>query len=253
MKFMVICIFAAIAIGAASAQISPERAYQIQMNRVRHLLPPHSALPPLLDLSKTSSIGGGASRKWENRFTGSMGVREISDPGLHGPGGPVSISTATTEYVGPIWALPARSCDAVVMGRIVADRAQLAYNRRFVYSLFSVEVLQVLKGNRKQGVREEERINATQLGGSVRFPSGHMETFILANEGFMELGSQYLLMLWKPIRSDDTYMVAESYLIQGGVTFPIKTLADVSRYDGMPAKDFEAKVKAAIAKNIDTN
>ena len=253
MKFMVICIFAAIAMGAASAQISPERAYQIQMNRVRHLLPPHSALPPLLDLSKPSSIGGGASRNWENRFAGSTKGREITDPGLQGPGGSGSISTTTIEYVGPIWALPVGSCDAVVIGSVGAKAAHLDHNRRFVYSLFSVEVSQVLKASSRHPIREGGRITAAQLGGNIRFLSGYVETFVSANEGFMELGREYLLFLWKPIRSDDTYMVAEPYLIQDGSIFPITRLAHVSPYDGMPAKDFEAKVKAAIAKNVDTN
>jgi hypothetical protein len=38
------------------------------------------------------------------------------------------------------------------------------------------------------------------------------------------------------------------------MTFPVKTLADVSAYEkGMPFKEFEARVKTAIAKNIDRN
>ncbi|HZS57079.1 MAG TPA: hypothetical protein VFA65_21935 [Bryobacteraceae bacterium] len=35
--------------------------------------------------------------------------------------------------------------------------------------------------------------------------------------------------------------------------FPVKTEADVSAYEGMPISKFEAAVKAAIAKNVDTN
>jgi hypothetical protein len=47
-------------------------------------------------------------------------------------------------------------------------------------------------------------------------------------------------------------MIAELYLIQDGLVFPINTAADVSAYEkGMPVQQFEAKVKSAIAKNID--
>jgi hypothetical protein len=47
-------------------------------------------------------------------------------------------------------------------------------------------------------------------------------------------------------------MIAEPYLIQDGLVFPIKTEADVSAYEnGMPVQQFEAKVTSAIAKNID--
>jgi hypothetical protein len=130
----------------------------------------------------------------------------------------------------------------------------MASNRRFVYSSFSLEVSNVLHAKKKNSIRDGERIFAAQFGGSVRFPSGHVATFLLDGEGFMEVGKQYLLFIWKPVRTDETYVVAEPYLIQDGMTFPVKTLADVSAYEkGMPFKEFEARVKTAIAKNIDRN
>jgi hypothetical protein len=47
-------------------------------------------------------------------------------------------------------------------------------------------------------------------------------------------------------------MVAELYLIQDGLVFPINTEADVSAYaKGMPVQQFKAKVEAAIAQNVD--
>jgi hypothetical protein len=184
-----------IAVAVVSGQTSPEHARQIHINKVRQLLPPHSALPPLLDLSHSSANLNGASQKWEDRFTGMMGVREITDPGILEPAGPGSISTTTTEYGTPLWALPARACDAVVIARPVASEAHLAYNRRYVYSTFSLEISQVLKGKSGQGIRKGERVTAAQFGATLRFPSGHIETFIMAREGFLEVGKQYLLFV----------------------------------------------------------
>jgi len=69
----------------------------------------------------------------------------------------------------------------------------------------------------------------------------------------VEKGRSYLLFIWKPVRLDDTYVISEPYLISDGKVYPIKTRADVSAYDGMPFEQFKAKVKSAIAKNVDIN
>ena len=69
----------------------------------------------------------------------------------------------------------------------------------------------------------------------------------------MELGKPYVLFAWKPIPSDPLYMIPEGYLIQDDVVFPLNIDAGQLDYAGMPYKKFEAKVKAAITKNIDTD
>lgn len=182
-----------------------------------------------------------------------MGVREIVDPGLPSPAYATSLSLTTTEYVGGIYALPARKCDAVIMAEPISSNVRVAHNHRFVYSSFSLKVLQVYKARKNGEVRDDEQIIAVQFGGTVRFRSGHEATFVLDREGFMEPRKHYVLFIWKPIRSDDAYVVAEAYLVENDSVFPIKTLADIRSYDGMPFKNFEVKVKAAIAKNIDTD
>jgi hypothetical protein len=111
----------------------------------------------------------------------------------------------------------------------------------------------VLKGHGERGIRQSEQITLAQLGGTIRFPSGHMETFLLAKEGFMQLGQRYAVFAWKPLKSDSTYMADELYLVQNDVVFPVNLDAQQSSYSGMPFTKFLAKVKAAIAKNINTN
>jgi hypothetical protein len=60
---------------------------------VQRALPPHSVPPPLLDLSKSIVSGTGAGRAWEDRFTGIMGFREITDPGIRVPSEATSIDS----------------------------------------------------------------------------------------------------------------------------------------------------------------
>ena len=122
----------------AFTQDSREDAYQDHLDKVRRLLPPHSALPPLLDLSKPNPNEEGANRAWENYFTGSMGVREHLDPGI-AEAGLGSISTTTTDYAGPMLPLTARSCDVVIAKPCCeADSFQRSYGIQSPLCLFHV-------------------------------------------------------------------------------------------------------------------
>lgn len=237
---------------AAFAQSDRKHAYQAHIDKVRRLLPPHSALPPVLDLSKPNGENTGASRAWEDRFTGMMSVRAIKDPGIAYPSDAASIATTFTEYGAPVWALPVHDC-VVFIGEPMSSVSRLAYNYRFVYSTSVVRISDVLKTDRRAGVREGGKITVAQFGGTIRFPSGHVETFLMAQEGFIAVGHRYLFFVWKPVESDNTYVVAEVYLIEGGTVFPINLDAHELRYAGMPFLKFQAKVRAAIANNVDTN
>jgi hypothetical protein len=248
-----VLIIAFSAASVALTQYNREDAYQKHLEKVRQLLPPHSGLPPLLDLSESTANGGSASRDWENRFTGSMGVREHADPGTTDPSGKASISMTTTEFGGPMLAIPARDCDVVILAKPITSSVHMAYNHRFVYSTFTVEISEVLKGQGKRGIRQGEQITIAQLEGTIRFPSGHLETFLLAKEGFMQLGQRYAVFAWKPLKSDSTYMADEPYVVQNDVVFPVNLDAHESSYSGMPFTKFLAKVKAAIARNVNTN
>ncbi len=228
-------------------------AYSAHLKRVRKMLPPHSGLPPLLDLSKSALNDAAKDRAWERMFNGTMGTRVITDPGAPRLSQVTSVATTFIDTVGRPAALPAQECDAVLIAKAFGSDVRFAHTHTYVYSLFSLEVSQVLKRNNKARIREGEKIVAVQLGGRILFPSGHMETFILAAQGFLEVGREYVIFIWKPAKSIDTYIASETYLIQGDLVFPINTVADVSAYEGMPLKDFEAKVRAAISKNVNTD
>jgi len=228
-------------------------AYLAHLDRVRKMLPPHSGLPSLLDLSKSESNDLEKDRAWESMFKGIMGTRVITDPGARRPSEATSVLTNFIDTVGQASALPVRSCDAVMIASPIATDIHISEDRTYVYSRFSLQVSEVLKKSKKADIREGSEIVAVQLGGRIRFPSGHMATFILARHGFLDLGQRYLLFVWKPTTSIDIYVASEAYLIQGGAVFPIATVADASAYEGMPLKDFETKVRLVIAKNVNSN
>ncbi|MGH9585200.1 MAG: hypothetical protein ACRD4O_19965 [Bryobacteraceae bacterium] len=60
--------------------------------------------------------------------------------------------------------------------------------------------------------------------------------------------------MWKPIPSDDTLVIAQAYLIQDGLVFPVSTNGDAqTAYTKMPFPGFETKVKAAVTQNVDAD
>jgi hypothetical protein len=239
----------------AAQQATPDReeprnARQLHVQKVLQLLPPHSGLPPMSDLTQSRQANTGASRAWEDKFSGSMGAMSHPDPGVKDPAGPGSISLTTAEFGGRVWALPARDCDAVVIATPIASSAHLGYDQHIVYSTYMLDVSTALKGSKKRGIKASGRIMGTQLGGTIRYPSGHVETFLFAGQGFLELNKPYYLFLWRPIRSEDTYMVSKAYLIENSIVFPVTMGADVSAYEkGMPVAQFDSKVKALIAQD----
>jgi len=227
-------------------------AYSAHLSRVLAALPPHSGVPPLLDLTSKPEENS-ADRAWEDRFKGWGFSRGITDPGVPGPSEATSIATTFVESVGRPSALPARSCEAVLIAIPVAANSQIDHTHTLVYSRYSLKISKVLKGKQKHGFVEGGQIRAVQMGGRVLFPSGHMTSFILPREGFLDTGKQYLLFIWTP-PGTETDMISNSYLIQDGRVFPLELEPDVSAYDnGMSFKEFEARVKFDIAKNIDTN
>jgi hypothetical protein len=224
---------------------------------IREALPPHSSMPPVLDLTgRTLQDGlcdGGQHIKWENRFTGVEGVQPIADLGVSNLSEATSTSLTTIDGVGQTYALPAKQSSTIVIARPLSDRVCISHDRRFVYTRFRLQVSQAFKHNEHNSQRDEF-IEAVQFGGSVLFPSGHLTSFLLADRGYLGLGQDYILFLWKPISSDETLVVAQAYRILDGMVFPVSTSAsNAFHYTKVSLKDFETKVRTAIAKNIDSD
>ena len=139
----------------------------------------------------------------------------------------------------------------IIIGAPNDASAHLAYNRRFVYSLYAVDVLRVPKHKAISDHEVNSVVPVAELGGSIRFLSGHQEFFWEVHDGFTDLNKQYLLFLWKPVHSSDTYMTSEAYLLDGERVFPIMLSSGESRYSNMPADKLIDRVKALIASDKD--
>jgi hypothetical protein len=239
-----------------------EEAYAEHDIDMRHSLAPYSGPPLLLDLSHVPLENGMCDPAqhvaWENYFHGLMGDPVIADKGVHGPYYITMTSFTTIDTFAPIYSLPAKGSNDIVIAKVIAGRVCIPQNHRYVYTKFTLDVVKDFRKRPNRGERDgletQRQITAAQFGGSLLFPSGFLETYLLNHRGFLEIGKEYVLFMWNPVRSDDMLVVAQAYLIQDGLVFPVSTDGDAQTvYTKMPFPEFEAKVKLAVARNIDAD
>lgn len=134
--------------------------------------------------------------------------------------------------------LPVR-CMAIVIGTIVGGKVFVSEDRDLVYSDYRTRVTAVLKQDSQRAIPQDGEIITWRSGGSLRFPSGHIKHFIIAGEGFPEIGSEYVFFLWRGDPRLDEYSIVTAYQLRNGVVLPL----DGAGADGVYSL-FESKSRA---------
>jgi hypothetical protein len=243
--------------GAAASLLGAAHLGQLKdmqgfLNWVKQSLPEHSAMPPVAELATAATPPASINKAWEHKYENMEGLirRKIGDFQPEDSSSPGSLALDTKELVGAV-ALPAQSSFAVVIGRVASDgQSHLATNRHFVYCTYAFNVMQVLKSEGKEFMRNKPSVDVVLFGGGLRYPSGYLEYFIIHGNGFMEQGKQYVLFLWKPYKKMIAFNVAAAYLLEGGVVYQIAG-DSLGAFNGTSVTTFEAAVKSAISDNVD--
>jgi hypothetical protein len=186
-----------------------------------------------------------------------MGGHPLADFGFSKRADSTATTLVTIDTFAPIYSLPAKRSFAVVIAKPIGGKVCIPQSRRYLYTKFTLEVVKTFREGKNSGKQEPQKgsqITAVEFGGSVRFPSGYLETFLLSQKGFVEIGKQYVLFMWKPIPADDLLVISQAYLIRDGLVFPVSTNGDAQKgYTKMPLAEFEGAVQAAVDRNIDTD
>lgn len=235
-------------------------AYAKHDIRVRNSLPAYSGPPFLVDLFHKPLEDGTCDPhqhiEWEANFNHIAAGMEMADRGVSKLSEVTVTTTTFIDTFAPIYSLPAKRSVAVVIAKPVAGKVCIPQSRQYVYTKLTLDILKQfkpVKADRPQS-QASAPITAVEFGGSVRFPSGYLQTLLLSREGFVEIGKEYVLFMWKPVPSDDLLVISQAYLIQDGFVFPVSTNGDAQTYyTKLPLSEFEAQVEAAVAKNVDTN
>jgi hypothetical protein len=147
-------------------------------------------------------------------------------------------------------ALPVAQSNAVVLGEITGRRAVLTDDKLGVYSEFSIQLLKVFKDD--QGVlRVGGSVEASRLGGAVRFPSGKIQRYTVSRQGYPELGNQYVLFLKRDEEGD--FSIVTGYDVSSPGVTPLDGDARQPRgdlqfgiYRGMARDSFLTELQNAV-------
>lgn len=210
-------------VGEFEGQQEPQEARARRETREKRYS--NSNLPrPVAD---PGSLVDGQSETANIRFIDYIAVGKSSDP----RGIPVSISTA------------------VVVGTVLSGKCFVNKDRTYVYTDYQVKVDQVLKQDAGTNLSVGGELVAAREGGAVHFPSGHVTNFLTVGHGLPEIGSQYILFLWRSIPALPEYEIIldSGYQLKSGHVYPLDDVN--SQFVGVDAATFLDEVQKAASQN----
>jgi len=188
----------------------------------------------------------------EKRYSDSNLPRQIDkDPGLLVNGQTETTALRFIDYnvVGSPdpRGIPVSTSTAIVVGTVTRGKCFITKNHAYVYTDYTVTVDQILKQDPTSNLSVGGELVATREGGAIRYPSGHVTNVLTHGKGLPEIGSQYLLFLWKPIPNFPEYEIIfdSGYQVKNGRVYPLDDVN--SQYVGVELPILLAEVQKAIA------
>lgn len=116
---------------------------------------------------------------------------------------------------GGVPALPVYASDLIVIGNVTDRKAHLSNDRTSVYSEFTIEIEQIIKGTVSQ-----RTIAAQRFGGAVRLPSGKILRRGNMDER-MPLNNRKYLFFLKSHTESESFSIFTAYELRDGRAFPL--------------------------------
>lgn len=225
--------------------------------RLQRLQPSkHSGVIPEGELEgkQAESPGEQAHRRLREEAHKGFYQQPVSDPGFLVKGQPETINLMFIDSVriddgsGDSDELPVHESAAIVIGTVKSAKAFVSHHRTSVYSDFQITVEEVLKRDLTHPVFPEDTITGLRTGGSIRFPSGHVTTFVIQGSGFPEVGRRYVFFLVRGNQNLKEYAISLAYeLSSSGAVVPINDAVE-KEFDGMQTQQFMQRLRNAIAQ-----
>ncbi len=178
---------------------------------------------PIVDFSRSGLADDSEERRAKNTYFDRLGhgnIQEISE---------VKIITQAESWIESLPAIPIDQSDIVLKGTVKDSHAFLSANKTGVYSEFNISVEKLIFSRAKETALMNENISVNREGGSVRFASGHVQTYILSGEGCLRKGKNYVLFL-KRNETFKGFLLLTAYEIADAKIFPIDDVATHLNY-----------------------
>jgi len=134
-------------------------------------------------------------------------------------------------------AFPFDKSSVVLVGQVSAADAYLSNDKTGVYSVFTVQVNEVLKNSTSIALSNGSIIEVERDGGRVRFPNGRLHLYKIEEEDMPKVGLRYVLFLMNPNGESDLQIVTGYELLEGKV-YSLDDLPNLRAYDNTDEMSF---------------
>ncbi len=196
---------------------------------------------PVADYSAAASANLAERAKRKEKGRRYAGKRIKEDPRI-------TVVTDSESSVERLVPLPISNSDVVVIGEVRNAAAYLSDDKSGIYSEFCIRIEQVLKSNGDPSFNPGSEIIAEREGGGVRFPSGHVQHYVVSSERMPRVWGRYVFFL-KGIGPGQDLLLLKGYELRAGRVFPMDALSRDDIYKGMDQDVFVNAVRDATLES----
>jgi len=144
-------------------------------------------------------------------------------------------------------AFPFDNSSEVLVGQVSDAHAYLSNDKTGVYSVFTVQVNEVLKSSNSLTLSDGSVIEVIRDGGRVRFPNGRLHLYTIAEQDMPQVGLRYVLFL-TTINGESDFEIITGYEIREGKVYPLDDLPKLNTYSNTDEAAFlrELRSKAKL-------
>jgi hypothetical protein len=143
----------------------------------------------------------------------------------------VSDSMVRVDYVDRnLPAFPFEKSSVVLVGQVSDAHAYLSNDKTGVYSVFTVQVNEVLTNSTNLSLSAGSVIEVERDGGRVRFPNGRLHLYKIAEQDMPQVGLRYVLFLTNP-GNESGFQMVTGYELRAGKVCPLDDLPKLHTYD----------------------
>ena len=138
--------------------------------------------------------------------------------------------------------LPVAKSSAVIVGQITDAKAYLSNDKTGVYSVFTVQVHEVIKNSSQLSLSTGTSIDVERDGGRVRFPNGRTLIYVATN--MPQVGLSYVLFLTNAQNQSD-FQILTGYELREGKVYPLDDLPNLHTYENADETTFLNQLRTA--------
>lgn len=143
-------------------------------------------------------------------------------------------------------ALPSEKSSAVIVGQVTEANAYISNDKNSVYSVFTIQVNEVLKKPGNVTLSTASVIDVEREGGRVRFPNGRLRIYMIGDFGMPKVGARYVLFL------DDSptgFELITGYELVEGRVYPLDDLPNSRIYEDSDELTFLSHLRTTLIKS----